>query len=66
MRFRGIDFDIRIGIGRSQWAWEIHTPTPRQGLVTGPRERAIAAAKKAIDAWCHRHPQECEPETSAA
>jgi hypothetical protein len=66
MRFRGIDFDIKIGVGKSQWIWVIHTPTPRQGRVTGPRARAVTAAKRAIDTWCDRHPEDCEPESTAA
>ena len=66
MRFRGIDFEIKVGINRSQWVWVIHTPTPRQGHVTGARELAVIAAKRAIDDWCDRHPQDCEPEVSAA
>jgi hypothetical protein len=66
MQFRGIDFDIKAGIGKGQWIWVIHIPTPRQGRVTGPRERALIAAKRAIDEWCDRHPEQCEPKTSAA
>jgi hypothetical protein len=66
MRFRGIHFDIKIGVVKSQWIWVIHIPTPRQGHVVGPRELAITAAKRAIDAWCDRHPEQCEPESTAA
>jgi hypothetical protein len=66
MRFCGIHFDIKIGVVKNQWIWVIHTPTPRQGHVVGPRELAITAAKRAIDAWCDRHPEQCEPESTAA
>jgi hypothetical protein len=66
MRFRGIDFDVKLGVGKSQWSWVVHIPTPRQGHVMGPRALAIAAARRAIDAWCDRHPEQCKPESTAA
>ena len=66
MRFRGIDYDVKVGINKRQWVWVIHTPKPRQGETIGSHERAIAAAKRAIDAWCDRHPTECEPKSSVA
>ena len=66
MRYRGIEYDIKVGIGIKQWIWIVHTPKPRQGVAKGTRERAVIAARKAIDEWCARNPAECEEGTSAA
>jgi hypothetical protein len=44
--------------------WTVYTPRPKQGFITGSREAAIAAAHKAIIAWCYKNPAVCEPATS--
>ena len=50
-----------MAAGPNQWVWDVHTPKPKQGNVSGTRERAIVAAEKAIRAWCYKNPQQCEP-----
>ncbi len=64
MERQGIAYDIKMGLGENQWVWTIHTPNPRSGRVTGSRRRAIAAAQKAIDVWCYKHPAFCAPRPS--
>ena len=66
MLYRGIQYDIKLGISRNEWIWLIHTPKPRQGVVIGSRNRAIFYAEKAINAWCARNPKECEARPTAA
>jgi hypothetical protein len=58
MLYRGIEYDIKVGIEK-QWIWVVHTPMPKQGRVIGLRTLAVIAAQKAIDEWCHKHPQDC-------
>ena len=61
MEHRGIQFDIKMAAGPNQWVWTVHTPTPKQGNISGTREKAILAAKKTIQQWCYQHPVQCEP-----
>ena len=61
MEHKGIRYDIRMAGGQNQWIWTVHTPRPKQGRVSGTRERAGAAAKKAIQAWCYENPAACGP-----
>jgi hypothetical protein len=59
---RGIQYEVKIGIVRNQWAWVIHTPPKlRRGNSTGPRDSAVLAAMKAIDQWYYKHPGERVP-----
>jgi hypothetical protein len=64
MQFKGLEFDIKIAMGAQSWVWTVYTPRPKQGFITGSREAAIAAAHKAIIAWCYKNPAVCEPATS--
>jgi hypothetical protein len=64
MQYRGIAFDIKVSI-TGEWIWIVHTPKPRQGACTGPRQQAVLLAKRAIDAWCHSHPPDCDNEVGA-
>jgi hypothetical protein len=49
---RGVRYEIKISVGRSQWIWIVHTsPKPRHGSIEGPKGDAILAAEKAIDRW---------------
>jgi hypothetical protein len=54
MEHRHIEYAVRMAPGRDQWVWTVHTPTPRQGIVSGDRLFAISRAEKAIDAWYQR------------
>jgi hypothetical protein len=61
MEYRGIRYEVRMAAGPNQWVWDVHTPKPKQGNVSGTRAKAILAAKKAIQAWCYQNPTRCEP-----
>jgi len=66
MRYRGIEYEIKAGVGRNEWIWIVQTPKPRRGSVIGSRQRAIFVAEKAIDAWCLRNSERCEERPTAA
>jgi hypothetical protein len=63
MRFRGIDFNIKMTVERGVWLWEVQTPTPKEGRLTSTREEAVAHAKRIISDWCSKHSNRCEPPT---
>ena len=55
MTYEGIEFVIRAGLGRNEWAVTIHFPDASELLarssvvkVTGTRDEAIATAQKRI------------------
>jgi hypothetical protein len=59
MEHRGIQYEIKIAVGRSRWTWIVHTsPKLIQGSVEGPRRAAILADEKAIDRWWLRRLRE--------
>jgi hypothetical protein len=52
MEHRGVRYEIKIAVGRSQWTWTAHTPPkPLEGSIGGAKRDAILAAEKAIDRW---------------
>jgi hypothetical protein len=59
MEYRGIKYEIKMATGLNRWVWTVHIPNPKQGNVSGTRERAILTARKAIQAWCYQHPTDC-------
>ena len=61
MEHRAIEYQIKIGITKHEWAWSIRTSPPKQGKVSGSRDDAVYAAVRAIEQWCHQHPDDCEP-----
>ena len=60
---QGIQYDIKKGIERDEWAWVIHTPKCREGRTNGSRDEAVSAAIRYIREWCKRHPADCKPHT---
>jgi hypothetical protein len=66
MEHRGIHYDVKMGAGHNVWIWTVHTPNPKQGTVQGRRERAVAAAEKAINNWCSQRQAECGPSDKTA
>ena len=49
---RGVRYEIKVAIGRSQWTWIAHTPPkPREGSIESAKRDAFLAAEKAIDRW---------------
>ena len=61
MNYRGIDYDIQVGIDRAI-VWVVKTPKPQRGTASS-RYIAIVQAKRFIDAWCRKHPEACEPKS---
>ena len=52
MEHRGVRYEIKVAIGRSQWTWIAHiSPKSLEGSIAGPKRDAIIAAEKAIDRW---------------
>jgi hypothetical protein len=64
MQHRGIEYDIKIGVGPNVWVWTARTSKPKRGQAFS-RATAIVAAVKAIDQWCRNNPAECAPATAA-
>jgi hypothetical protein len=62
MEHRGIEYLIKIGINKHEWAWSIRTSPPKQGKVSGSRDDAVYAAVRAIEQWCYQHPDDCGPD----
>jgi hypothetical protein len=60
MKYRGIEYELKMGAGLDVWVWTVSTPNPKHGLVTGSRAKAIREAEKAIRQWCYQHPTECD------
>jgi hypothetical protein len=52
MEHRGVRYEIKVAIGRSQWTWIAYiSPKSLEGSIAGPKREAILAAEKAIDRW---------------
>ena len=52
LEHRGVRYEIKIAVGRSQWTWVVHTPPrPLEGSIGGAKRDAILAAEKAINRW---------------
>jgi hypothetical protein len=52
LEHRGVRYEIKIAVGRSQWTWIVHIPPrPLEGSIGGAKRDAILAAEKAIDRW---------------
>jgi hypothetical protein len=66
MRYRGIEYEIKMAAGANKWVWIVHMPRPKQGSASGTRELAALRARNVIDAWCYQNAALCEPPTSSA
>lgn len=69
MIYEGIEFVIRAGLGRNEWAVTIHFPVASEALarssvvkVTGTRDEAIVLAQERIHNWLKRQ----RPKTNAS
>jgi hypothetical protein len=70
MTYEGIEFVIRAGLGRNEWAVTIHFPDASEPLarssvvkVTGTRDQAIATAYKRIEGWLTRQERKARSST---
>ena len=68
MTYEGIEFVVRAGLGRNEWAVTIHFPDASEPLarssivkVMGTRDEAIATAHKRIEGWLTRQRGRREP-----
>jgi hypothetical protein len=54
--YRGIEYAIRLGVGRGEWVVAISFPDNADGLlqITGTREQAGTAARRYIREWMQR------------
>jgi hypothetical protein len=68
MTHEGIEFVIRTGLSRNEWAVTIQFPNASDALagasvvkVTGTRDEAIATAHKRIEGWLKRRRKKGSP-----
>ena len=61
MKYEGIEFSVRAGLGRNEWVATIHFPDASEPLtrssvvkVTGTRDEAIALTRERIHNWLKR------------
>jgi hypothetical protein len=61
MTYEGIEFLIRVGLGRNEWVVTIHFPDASEPLarssmikVSGTRDEAIALTQERIQKWWKR------------
>jgi hypothetical protein len=61
MTYEGIEFLIRVGLGRNEWVVTIHFPDASEPLarssmikVSGTRDEAIALTQERIHKWWKR------------
>ena len=70
MIYEGIEFVIRAGLGRNEWAVTIHFPDASEPLArssvvkfTGPRGEAIVTSHKGIEDWLTRQQRKARAST---
>ena len=68
MTYHGIEFVVRAGLGRNEWAVTINFPDASEPLArssvvkfTGTRDEAIATAQKRIETWLTRQQRKRVP-----
>jgi hypothetical protein len=59
MNYKGVEYAIRLGVGRGEWVVAISLPDNAAGhaallKITGTREQAGAAARQYIRDWMQR------------
>jgi hypothetical protein len=71
MTYEGIEFIIRVGLGRDEWALTIHFPDASESLarssvvrLTGKRDEVIATAHKRIEGWLTRQQRKASASSS--
>jgi hypothetical protein len=57
MIHRGIEYSIRMSLGREEWIWTLSLMEGRviNGRYRGTRDGALEAAQRAIDRWLGKH-----------
>jgi hypothetical protein len=57
MKYKGIEYEIRLRPGNEEWSWTIKptTSTSHSGEARGSRQFAEFAARQAIERWLKRN-----------
>jgi hypothetical protein len=60
MIHRGIEYTIRMSLGRDEWIWTYSPMKGRaiNGHYRGTKDGALTAAQRVIDRWLERHAHE--------
>lgn len=58
MEYNGVKFQIRARPGKNKWSWTVYlgVAKSKNGETSGPRQRAVIAARAAIDLWLRQDP----------
>ena len=67
MEYRGIEYAVRARPGRNEWLWTISSKEGRAitGLFTSTRDKAVAAARRAIARLLERQTQAAQKSMTA-
>jgi len=62
MKYKGIEYEIRLRPGNEEWSWTIKpaTSTSYSGEARGSRQFAEFAARQAIERWLKRNQKKNE------
>ncbi len=65
MEHKGVRYQIRARPGKNKWSWTVYLDVAKSksGETSGPRQRAVIAARAAIDLWLRQNPS-AESKTS--
>jgi hypothetical protein len=68
MIYRGVEYAIRLGVGRGEWVVAISFPDYADGLlrIAGTRERAGSGARRYIREWMQRQRRKARLATDQA
>ncbi len=67
MIYRGVEYAIRLGVGRGEWVVAISFPDNTDGnaillkIRGGTREEAAVAARRSIRSWMQRQRRKAQP-----
>ena len=65
MEYKGVRYQILARPGKNKWSWTVYlgVAKSKNGETSGPRQRAVIAARVAIDLWLRQNPS-AESKTS--
>ena len=65
MQYKGVRYQILARPGKNKWRWTVYLDIAKSknGETSGPRQRAVIAARAAIDRWLRQNPS-AESKTS--
>ena len=58
MEYKGVGYQILARPGKNKWSWTVYlgVAKSKNGETSGPRQRAVIAARAAIDLWLRQNP----------